>query len=47
MKSSARVLEELEAEFHQLHPYEVPEFLVIRPDGGSEAYLDWVEKLGS
>ena len=47
MKSSARVLEELEAEFHQLHPYEVPKFLVIRPDGGSEAYLDWVEKLGS
>lgn len=26
----------------QLHPYELPEFLVLTAGGGSEAYLAWV-----
>jgi uncharacterized protein involved in tolerance to divalent cations len=25
-----------------LHPYEVPEFLVIEATGGSDAYLGWL-----
>lgn len=27
---------------HQLHSYEVPEFLVLEVGGGSEAYLAWI-----
>jgi len=27
---------------HELHPYELPEFLVIGVEGGSEAYLRWM-----
>ena len=46
MKTCHSKLAELEAEFHRLHSYEVPEFLVISPDGGSEVYLEWVAKLG-
>jgi periplasmic divalent cation tolerance protein len=25
-----------------LHPYELPEILVLKVDGGSAPYLDWV-----
>jgi periplasmic divalent cation tolerance protein len=32
----------LEARFHELHPYEVPEFLVIGVSDGSPAYLEWL-----
>ena len=32
----------LEQRLRQLHPYEVPEFLVIPASGGSEAYLRWI-----
>jgi periplasmic divalent cation tolerance protein len=27
-----------------LHPYEIPEFLVIPADGGGDAYLEWVRR---
>ncbi len=33
----------LEARFHELHPYEVPELLAFRPADGLPAYLRWVE----
>lgn len=46
LKTRSSALGELESVFLELHPYEVPEFLVISPDGGSEAYLEWVGKLG-
>ena len=26
----------------ELHPYELPEFLVVRADEGSDAYLAWI-----
>jgi periplasmic divalent cation tolerance protein len=34
----------LEARLRHLHPYEVPEFLVLAASGGSEAYLRWVRE---
>ena len=44
MKTSEDRVKELEAAFFDLHPYEVPEFLVIRSDSGSEAYLEWLAR---
>ena len=33
----------LETRLRELHPYDVPELLVLRSDGGGEAYLAWVQ----
>jgi periplasmic divalent cation tolerance protein len=30
------------ARLRELHPYEVPEFVVLAVDGGSDEYLKWV-----
>lgn len=32
----------LEAWLHEQHPYEVPQWITLPVNGGSEAYLDWV-----
>ncbi|MHC5011889.1 MAG: divalent-cation tolerance protein CutA [Planctomycetota bacterium] len=32
----------LSGRLEALHPYEVPEQLVLGPEGGSAAYLDWL-----
>ena len=32
----------LEARLKTLHPYELPELVVIAADGGGAAYLEWV-----
>ena len=32
----------LETRLRELHPYDVPELLVLRTDGGGEAYVAWV-----
>ena len=32
----------LTARLEELHPYDVPELVVLVADGGSEAYLRWV-----
>jgi periplasmic divalent cation tolerance protein len=34
----------IEARLRQLHPYELPEFLVLPVESGSEAYLRWVHE---
>lgn len=42
LKTEADRLEQLEARLHALHSYTTPEFLVLRVDAGSRAYLDWL-----
>ena len=44
IKTSEAKLPELEARIRALHPYEVPEFMVLRVDGGAESYLSWVKE---
>jgi periplasmic divalent cation tolerance protein len=42
IKTAAHRIPALEARLRELHPYEVPEFLVLRVDEGSDAYLAWL-----
>jgi len=42
IKTSAARIEELEATVLKLHPYDVPEFLVLEVASGAAGYLDWV-----
>ena len=42
MKTTADRVPALEARVRQLHPYELPEFLVLPASGGSPSYLEWV-----
>lgn len=44
IKTSTNQLAALEARLRELHPYEVPEFVVIHANGGAESYLDWVRE---
>jgi uncharacterized protein involved in tolerance to divalent cations len=37
-------LKQLQKEIMRLHSYEVPEFLVLRVDSGSRAYLAWLAR---
>jgi periplasmic divalent cation tolerance protein len=42
IKTARKRLTALEERLRQLHPYELPEFLVLSASGGSEGYLRWV-----
>lgn len=42
IKTVTDKLPALEARLHELHPYQVPEFLVLEVESGSHAYLDWL-----
>lgn len=42
IKTSAARLDALRQRLLALHPYEVPEFLVLPVAGGSDAYLGWL-----
>jgi periplasmic divalent cation tolerance protein len=42
IKTAADRLPALEARLRELHPYELPEFLVLEVGGASAAYLAWV-----
>ena len=44
IKTTTARLPALEARLRALHPYEVPEFLVLRAAGGSDAYLAWLRE---
>ena len=42
IKTTRARIPEIEARFRTLHPYDLPEFLVVAVDRGSAAYLEWV-----
>lgn len=42
IKTAATQVPALERRLRDLHPYELPEFLVIDTSSGSDAYLRWV-----
>ena len=44
IKTSEGCLAALEIRLTELHPYEVPEFLVVRAGGGSDRYLAWMKE---
>ena len=44
IKTVAGRVDALKARLASLHPYDVPECLVIETSGGSDAYLDWVRQ---
>lgn len=44
IKTSQDRLIDLQSRLLALHPYEVPEFLVIPVAGGTEAYLTWLRE---
>jgi periplasmic divalent cation tolerance protein len=43
IKTSREKTEALQARLRQLHPYELPEFLILAA-GGSQAYLGWIRE---
>lgn len=47
MKTTANVVTELKKAFHEAHPYEVPEFVVLDIDTehSSQSYVDWVGQI--
>lgn len=44
IKTSAVRLEALRARLHELHPYQVPEFIVLASADASERYAQWVDE---
>jgi periplasmic divalent cation tolerance protein len=48
IKTTPERVQALQSRLHELHTYELPEFLVIGAAAGSTAYLTWVrESVGS
>ena len=44
IKTTAGRVSALRARVHELHDYEVPEFIVMPVIGGSETYLNWIRE---
>ena len=44
IKTAPERVDALEARLRQLHPYELPEFLVLAASG-SDAYLGWIDEV--
>lgn len=44
IKTTAARVPALRTRVHELHDYEVPEFIVVPIIGGSEAYLNWIRE---
>ncbi len=42
IKTAMELLEELKRALFARHPYDVPEFIVIRPEQLSDAYCEWL-----
>lgn len=43
IKTRVELLPQLESALSELHSYERPEFIVLPIDGGSSAYLGWID----
>jgi periplasmic divalent cation tolerance protein len=43
IKTTRTRLAALEKRLKESHTYELPEFVILQVDGGSEAYMKWVE----
>ena len=41
-KTKEELLDELESAILELHPYDVPEIIVLPVEGGSKTYLEWI-----
>jgi len=44
IKTTSDRVEALEARFRELHPYELPDLLVVATTDGSAGYLAWLEE---
>jgi periplasmic divalent cation tolerance protein len=44
MKTTIDKVDALKRRVHELHDYELPEFIVMPIAGGSEAYLSWIRE---
>ena len=44
IKTTVARLAALRSRLHELHDYEVPEFIVLPIAGGSEGYLTWIRE---
>ncbi len=44
IKTRELLLGKLEAKLTEMHPYDVPEFIVIPVDSGSEKYVNWIRE---
>ena len=44
VKTTAANVASVTARIEELHSYEVPEVVVIRADGGSDRYLEWIAR---
>jgi periplasmic divalent cation tolerance protein len=44
IKTTRDRLDALQARLRELHSYELPEFVVVAVESGSEAYLSWVRE---
>ncbi len=42
LKTRSGRIDQLQAAFRELHPYKVPELLVLSVDTGLEKYLEWI-----
>ncbi len=44
IKTTKKALAKLKKSIKKLHSYDIPEFVVLKIDEGSEEYLKWLEK---
>lgn len=42
LKTRSAVVQALQGAFQELHPYKMPELLVLSVDSGLEKYLEWI-----
>lgn len=42
IKTTAGNLDQVESALRRFHSYQLPELLVLHPESGSKAYLDWI-----